>query len=83
MDLLARRHEFNQWLNEHPVVLGGVAIAVGLWLLVFGLPALVTGRTRSNAQPSPTGRLRGFLLVFAGLCACLFGLLQLVVGLLS
>jgi hypothetical protein len=82
--LLARNEEINQWLNEHPAVLGSGAMLIGGVLLAFGVKALLTGRSRSkwgHEMEGPTAYLHGAVLAGFGGLAILFGLYKLVSGL--
>ena len=51
MHFFAKNEEANAWLAEHPLVVGLVAIALGLALVGYGVYALVTGRA-----PTKRGR---------------------------
>jgi hypothetical protein len=81
--LLARNEEINQWLDEHPAVLGGGAILLGLVLVGFGVKALLTGRSRGKwgyEMEGPTAYMHGAVLAGFGGLAILFGLYKLISG---
>lgn len=83
MYLLARNEEINKWLEEHPAVLGGGAIAIGLVLLGFGVVALLTGRSTGKYGHKMQGPMAyahgGIMAAFGALCI-LFGLYKMVAG---
>ena len=86
MYLLARNEEINQWLSENPTVLGGGAIVIGGLLLVFGLKALLTGRSQGKwgyQMEGPMAYLHGALLAGFGGLAILFGLYKVAIGLMG
>jgi len=81
MYLLARNEEINQWLAEHPAVLGSGAIVLGLLLLAFGLTSLMTGKATGkygHKFEGPMAHLHGAVLSIAGTGAVLFGAFKLV-----
>lgn len=85
MQLLARNEEINQWLAEHPLVLGAGAVVLGLVLLGLGASALLTGRAKSKRGADLTGtnaKLMGVIWAVAGAVCLLFGLFKIVSGLL-
>ena len=55
--IIARRrnHAANQWLREHPAVLGGGALLIGAALLYFGVVGLMTGKTKDKRGNELTG----------------------------
>lgn len=69
MYLLARNEEINAWLEEHPAVLSGMFVVLGLVLLGYGLKALFTGRSRSKRGKE----LEGPMAYFHGAIMALFG----------
>jgi hypothetical protein len=86
MFLLARNEEINQWLDEHPAVLGSGAIVIGGLLLAFGLKALLTGRSQGKwgyQMEGPMAYLHGALLAGFGGLAILFGLYKVAMGLMG
>jgi len=42
--LFAKNEEANKWLSEHPAVLGGGALLIGLILVGVGIPAIISGK---------------------------------------
>lgn len=85
MFLFARNEAANQWLEEHPGVLGSGAIVLGLILVGLGLSALITGQARSKRGHELKGgnaRLLGVVwLIFGGVCM-LFGAYKIITGVL-
>ena len=81
--LLARNEEINQWLEEHPAVLGGGAMILGLGLLGFGVAALMTGRSTGKygrKMEGPMAYMHGAIMAgFGGICI-LFGLFKIATG---
>ena len=47
--------EIDQWLGDHPAVLGGVIVGACLILVISGLWGLKTGKTRSKFNTELTG----------------------------
>ncbi len=89
MDLLfARRgnEEFNKWLEENPMILGGGAIVIGLVLLGLGINSFRTGTAITKRGAELTGgqakAMAMLWTVFGGLCL-LFGVYKLLRGLAS
>ena len=81
MHLLARNEEINQWLKDHPAVLGGGATLLGLVILGFGVKAILSGRSTDKWGREMEGgmaRLHGILLAIAGGCMVIFGLCVLL-----
>jgi hypothetical protein len=80
-----RNAAINQWLEDHPAVLGLGAVALGLVLLGLGIAALKTGRAptkRGRDLEGNQARAMAFVwLTIGGLCV-LFGLFKIAVGLL-
>ena len=79
MFLLARgdNRAINQWLEEHPLVLGAGAIALGLVLLLIGINALRTGQATTKRGTQLEGgqavAMGWIWTAFGGICL-LFGL---------
>lgn len=46
--VLARNEAINKWLSEHPAVLGGIFVALGLVLAGAGVYEIRTGITRDK-----------------------------------
>lgn len=74
----------NQWLSQHPLVLGAGALVLGLVIIAFGVSAVSTGQTRDKyGRPleGANARAMGVVrLVFGTLCA-LFGVVKIISGL--
>jgi hypothetical protein len=80
MYLLARNEAINAWLEEHPAVLGGMFIVLGLVLLSFGLKTLFTGRSRSKRGQEiegPMAYLQGAMLTIFGAGCLAFAIFRL------
>jgi len=83
--LLARHEEINKWLAEHPLVLGGLFLVLGLALLGFGINDLVTGKSRTKWGAEIQGgmaTLSGVVRVIGGMGSIVFGAYKLIEGLL-
>jgi hypothetical protein len=86
MFLFAQNEEINQWLSEHPAVLGGGAMVIGGLLLAFGIKALLTGRSQGKWGHQMEGSMayvHGALLAGFGGLAILFGLYKVAMGVLG
>lgn len=82
----ASEAEINQWLEQNPLVLGGIALLIGLVLLGFGVKALLTGVSHSKWGTEfngPMAHLHGIILTGFGGLVILFALYKIVVGLLG
>lgn len=76
----SHQQEINQWLEENPLVLGGMFLVLGLVLLGFGVAALATGRSRSKygrKLEGPMARVHGGVLAAAGAFCLVFALFKL------
>jgi len=83
MQLWAKNEEINQWLSDHPGVLGSCAIVLSLVLLSIGIGAIVTGRASSKYGTEIKGnqaRLYGFVIAGFGALCLLFGLYKVAVA---
>jgi hypothetical protein len=83
--LFARNEEANNWLSDHPIVLGAGAILLGLTLVGLGVASLLTGRAPAKRGPDLEGgnaKIMAFVwLGFGGLCL-LFGAFKIVTGIM-
>jgi hypothetical protein len=59
MPLFARNEAANNWLADHPVILGAGAIVLGLILVGLGVSALMTGRAMTKRGPDLEGARPG------------------------
>lgn len=85
MHLFARNEEVNNWLADHPVILGAGALVLGLILLALGVRALVTGRaTAKRGLDLEGGNAKAMGIVWAamGALCLLFGIYKIVSGLI-
>jgi hypothetical protein len=81
--VLARNEAINQWLNEHPAVLGGIFVALGLLLAGYGVYEIRTGITRDkygNQVTGSWGRMLTNIRITGGIAALGFGLYKLILG---
>ena len=78
-----RNEGANQWLDEHPMVLGSGALVLGLVILGFGIVGLKKGTTTNKRGKQLTdGSAQAMSIVrlgIGGLCI-LFGLYKMVAG---
>jgi hypothetical protein len=85
MHFLAKYEATNNWLADHPVILGAGAVVLGLVLVGLGVWSLLAGRAPTRRGPDlegGTARAMAFVwLGFGGLCL-LFGFFKIVSGLL-
>jgi hypothetical protein len=82
--LVAAKTEMDRWLAEHPLVLGGCALALGAILLGFGLKDILTGTARTKWGGQVTGgtaQFYGIVRAAGGAICMLFGLYKLLEGL--
>lgn len=86
MELLGARNEaLNKWLGENPLVLGGIAVAIGLVLVGLGASALMTGKATGKygqQMEGNTAKMMGFVWAGFGSAAVLFGLFKIATGLM-
>jgi hypothetical protein len=85
MHLFARYEAANNWLAEHPLVLGGGAVVLGLILVGLGVWSLGTGRAPTKRGPDLEGgyaKAMAFVWLGFGALCLLFGLFKIVSGLL-
>ncbi len=83
LPVFARNEAANKWLEEHPLVLGGGAIALGIVLTYFGVTALKTGRTKDKwgrEMEGGSAMAMGVIRLVAGVGAILFGLYKSIAG---
>ena len=81
--ILARRgnEELNQWLEQNPLVLGGIALGIGVLLAGWGAYELSTGTARDkygNRVEGGMGMMLAGVRVLFGLAACGFGIYKMV-----
>lgn len=71
----------NQWLGEHPLVLGLMFAAIGLAVGGYGLWELVRGVSydkRGRVMTGGTGKAMSIIRLIAGACCILFGLYKML-----
>lgn len=81
--VLARNEEINQWLDKNPLVLGSIAIALGILVGGWGLYELSTGVATSKwgaKLEGSTASLLSVVRILAGIGAILFGLNRMIAG---
>lgn len=84
--LLARRgsdSEINQWLDQNPLVLGLIALAIGALIGFWGVYELYRGVALDKRGRELTGGQAVALAVIrivAGFAACLFGIYKMLAG---
>lgn len=83
--LIARRgnEAANQWLEEHPAVLGGGAIALGALLTFFGVVGLKQGTTTGKWGKEMSGGMAAItstVRLVAGIGLIGFGIYVLIFG---
>jgi hypothetical protein len=85
MHLFAKFEGENQWLAEHPLVVGGGAAVLGLILVGLGVWSLVTGKAPTKRGPDLEGgsaKVMSFIWLGFGALCLLFGLFKIVSGIL-
>lgn len=73
----------NQWLNEHPAVLGAGFLALGAILCIAGIRELRSGVAKDkygNEVSGGLGRTMSVVRVVGGVAAAGFGLYKLIAG---
>lgn len=86
LTILAQRgadSDLNQWLGEHPAVLGGIFIAIGLAVGGYGAWELYKGVAHDkwgNQMEGGMGNAMAGLRLVAGICCVGFGIYKLVAG---
>jgi hypothetical protein len=73
MPLFARNEAANNWLADHPLVLGGGAVVLGLILVGLGVIVLTTGSAPTKRGPRLEGsnaKAMAFIWLEFGGCAC-------------
>lgn len=83
--LLRGNDDFNQWLEDNPLVLGGGAIVLGLIMVALGAGSLITGKATGKYGYQMKGGhayAMGMVRLIFGIACCGFGLYKLVSGLM-
>lgn len=86
IDAIARRganSAANKWLNENPVVLGLLAIGLGIVLAGSGFFELKSGVSRDkygNEIKGGLGKFTSLVRIVFGAAACVFGLYKMIAG---
>ena len=73
----------NKWLNENPLVLGGIALVIGGVLAASGVRELRKGVAHDkygNEIQGGKGRFISILRIVAGLAAAGFGIYKMMTG---
>ncbi|MBS0265260.1 MAG: hypothetical protein JSS02_25225 [Planctomycetes bacterium] len=73
----------NQWLKEHPEVLGLIFLVIGAILAFTGVSSLMSGEARGKWGTRHSGgmaRFIGLIRLVAGIGAGIFGIYQMVAG---
>lgn len=85
--LLAQRganNPINVWLNHNPLVVGLIAIVLGILLALSGVATLKTGVTRNKLGMEfrgGTAQVAGYVRLLFGVAAGVFGLYKIVMAL--
>jgi hypothetical protein len=85
MHLFAKYEAENNWLTNHPVILGCGAVVLGLILVGLGVRSLLTGQSPTKRGPDLEGgnaKAMGFVWLGFGALCLLFGCFKIVSGLL-
>lgn len=78
-----RNEAANNWLKEHPMALGGIAILLGLVIGGWGIAELMSGVARDkygNAVEGGMGKTLAIIRIVAGAGCLIFGLYKMVAG---
>lgn len=81
--ILARNEAINQWLNENPLVLGFIAIGLGVLIGGWGIYELSTGVATSKWGTKFSGSTASLLSgvrILVGVGAILFGVYKMIAG---
>lgn len=73
----------NVWFRENPLVLGLLAIFLGVVIGGYGVFELITGAARDkfgNKHEGVRGSLLAIIRIVAGAAACLFGMYKIIFG---
>jgi hypothetical protein len=76
-----RNEEINQWLDQNPLVLGLMFIAIGVVVGGWGIYELATGVSHSKRGKVVTGnqgKILSLIRIVAGVGCILFGLYKMV-----
>lgn len=80
---IARKTGFDKWLDNNPIVLGLVFLAIGGALLFFGIREWQSGVARDKYGIKLTGgmgKLAAGSRIVAGIGLCVFALYKMVAG---
>ena len=81
--LADRNDEINEWLGQHPMVLGLIFLAIGLVVGGWGLYELSTGVAHSKRGKEVTGdtaKMLAIVRIVAGAGCLLFALYKILLG---
>jgi uncharacterized membrane-anchored protein len=73
----------NQWLNKNPLVLGLLALIIGIVLAGSGIYELRNGISRDkngNEIKGSLGKFTSILRIVIGTAACVFGVHRMIAG---
>lgn len=77
------KDDFNRYLDENPMVLGALALVLGLMVAGWGTVSLISGRTRDNYGRKMEGtwaRVVAVIRIICGGAAIVFGIYKMLVG---
>ena len=87
MTILAQRRgrhdEANKWLDQHPMMLGSIALVFGPGLIAYGIYSLSQGVTRDKRGRKMTGgaaQAMSIIRLVAGVGCAGFGLYKMIAG---
>ena len=86
LNLLAQRgadSPANRWLNENPLVLGLLALLIGVALAGSGIYEMRTGVSRDkygNEIKGGLGKMTSILRIVIGTAACVYGVYKMIAG---